>query len=258
MLGVITAATQETGATADGALTVEARLSTRQPSPGNLSASPHSLGKRSTSQLARRNWKLSTELAATVVEQTEEPPTHLLLYLNNQTFAGDIGRLLAAQVRRLLAATNHDHGLSGTDHVKILLVHELDADNGGCEFSCFFDTTPRDLVVDGVYRNLATGLAPGMHRATSLALIAKSMGAKKQGNRKGGGSVMQAFEADQKTLERAATRKKSLALAAVTAMVNSKAKGSNPFLSRRKSEDAAASVASDKKSEESETSASAV
>ena len=86
-------------------------------------------------------------------------------------------------------------------HPKILLVHELDDQSGGCEFSRFFDTTPRDLVVDGIYKTLATALAPGMHRAVSIALIAKAMGARNpsQWATKGkGGSVMQAIETDKK------------------------------------------------------------
>ena len=80
-------------------------------------------------------------------------------------------------------------------------MHELDDQSGGCEFSRFFDTTPRDLVVDGIYKTLATALAPGMHRAVSIALIAKAMGARNpsQWATKGkGGSVMQAIETDKK------------------------------------------------------------
>ena len=80
-------------------------------------------------------------------------------------------------------------------------MHELDDQSGGCEFSRFFDTTPRDLVVDGIYKTLATALAPGMHRAVSIALIAKAMGARNPSqwatNGKGG-SVMQAIETDKK------------------------------------------------------------
>ena len=135
-------------------------------------------------------------------EETEEPPTHLLLYLNDQTFVGDTGRHLAAAVRKLLADGHHDLGLSSTGHVKLLLVHELDEAKGGCEFSRFFDTTPRDLIINGVYKTLATGLAPGgitgEHRAVSIALIAKSMGARKQGKRRGAGSVMQSFETNKR------------------------------------------------------------
>ena len=150
------------------------------------------------------------ELAETHVEQTEDAPTHLLLYLNNQTFVGDVGRLLAAQVRKLLPAASHDLDvMRNTHHVKILLVHELDEAKGGCEFSNFFDTTPRDLIVDGIYKTLATGLAPGMHRAVSITLIAKSMGARKQSKRKGAGSVIQAIEADKKAAVMGMEKKKT-------------------------------------------------
>ena len=60
--------------------------------------------------------------------------------------------------------------MRNTHHVKILLVHELDEAKGGCEFSNFFDTTPRDLIVDGIYKTLATGLAPGMSHVKRMAL----------------------------------------------------------------------------------------
>ena len=124
-------------------------------------------------------------------ESTEPAPTHVLLYLNDRTFVGGRGRRLATTMRALL----HE------GHPKILLVHELDEACGGCEFSRFFDTTPRDLIVDGIYKTLATALAPGMHRAVSIALIARAMGARNAGRCDANskcGSVMQAFEADKK------------------------------------------------------------
>ena len=118
-------------------------------------------------------------------DKSEAAATHMLLYLNVRTFVGAEGKRLADTMREVL-----EEG-----RLKLLLVHELDEAAGGCEFGRFFDTTPRDLIVDGIYKTLATGLAPGMHRPVSIALIAKAMGAKKS---KKGGSIIQAFEADTK------------------------------------------------------------
>ena len=63
-------------------------------------------------------------------------------------------------------------------------------------------------------QSLATGLAPGMHRNVSMALIAKSLGARKDSRR--GGSVMQAVEADDKISSSVSTER-------------TERKGSTPF-----------------------------
>ena len=65
--------------------------------------------------------------------------------------------------------------------VPIVMCHENDPERGGCEFGRFFGTTPQDLIDDGLYRALAFAAYPGMeHRAASLALLAKALGAKPQ------------------------------------------------------------------------------
>ena len=59
----------------------------------------------------------------------------------------------------------------------IVMLHENDMRNSGCEFSRFFSTTPQDLIVDGLYKALALAYYPGHFRPVSLALVAKKLGA---------------------------------------------------------------------------------
>jgi hypothetical protein len=94
-------------------------------------------------------------------------PIHLLLYLNINTFCGDAGLQLASELQRTRAA-----GLP------IVMVHENDPQRGGCAFEKFFKTTPADLINSGLYTQLAYAAYPGDdHRAVSMALIAKALGA---------------------------------------------------------------------------------
>ena len=73
----------------------------------------------------------------------------MLLYLNEATFVGEEGELLAGEVRGALA--------SG---FPVLMVHENDQSVGGCEFAHFFVTTPQDLIADGLYNALAYAWYP--------------------------------------------------------------------------------------------------
>ena len=92
--------------------------------------------------------------------------THMVLYLNEQTFVSEAGEILAHELREARAA-----GLP------IEMLHECDPARGGCEFATFFNTTPEDLLVDGLFTKLATALHPGPHREVSFAQLAKSLGA---------------------------------------------------------------------------------
>jgi hypothetical protein len=80
--------------------------------------------------------------------------------------AGLRGQLLAHELR---TARKH--------HIQIVLVHEQDPERGGCAFDRFFETTPEDLVIDGLYKKIANACHTGPHRDVSLALIIKVMGA---------------------------------------------------------------------------------
>jgi hypothetical protein len=92
-----------------------------------------------------------------------------VLYLNNQTFVGKLGAVLAAEVARALECK-----------ASIVMLHENDRQKGGCEFSYFFNTTPRELITAGLYAPIALGLYPAPHRDVSLALVAQALGAGKK------------------------------------------------------------------------------
>jgi len=90
----------------------------------------------------------------------------MLLYLNKETFLHSVGDKLAHEVR--VAMSNNIH---------IVMVWENDPDRGGCQFSAFMQSTPEDLIRDGLYKKLAIScLAPPL-RTVSHALIAKGLGA---------------------------------------------------------------------------------
>eukprot|EP00964_Phaeocystis_antarctica_P104175 scaffold69313_cov66-Phaeocystis_antarctica.AAC.5 len=91
----------------------------------------------------------------------------MLLYLNKDTWV-EQGDVLERDVR---AARTLQAGL------KVVMVHENDKENGGCEFVDFFGTTPQELIDDGIYSDIATALHTPPHRAVSLALMAQALGA---------------------------------------------------------------------------------
>ena len=93
--------------------------------------------------------------------------THFLLYLNLRTFHNDEGTRLAEELRS-----------ARTMGMPVVMAHENDPERGGCEYARFFQTTPADLLEDGLYKTLAIATLPGeSHRAISMALIAKALGA---------------------------------------------------------------------------------
>jgi len=100
------------------------------------------------------------------LQQDNSNVTHMLLYLNQLTFIGEAGQALAHEVR-----------LSRSHGVEIILAHENDPDLRGCMFSRFFEASPNDLVQSDLYKKIAVALHPGPHRAVSLALLAKELGA---------------------------------------------------------------------------------
>ena len=93
----------------------------------------------------------------------------MLLYLNRSTWAGDGAAALAEQVRAARRV-----------RLPLVMAHENDAARGGCIFGHFFEVTPRDLIVDGLYNDIAVGCHSDPHRQVSLALLAKALGATKQ------------------------------------------------------------------------------
>ena len=91
---------------------------------------------------------------------------YFLLYLNKETWLGSTGSKLADQVRAARAAG-----------IRVVLAHECDPVLGGCEFSSFFQTTPQDLIIEGLYARIAVAFFTGQHRAVSLCLLAREIGA---------------------------------------------------------------------------------
>ena len=113
--------------------------------------------------------------------------THMLLYLNEDSFVSD--ERLAEQVKQ-----------AREDRLKIVMAHENDLDLGGCPFSKFFETTPQERLsrsdgypepplppalsfqrcrssspADSTYKDLANSCFPGRHRkarAPSLPQLA--------------------------------------------------------------------------------------
>ena len=86
--------------------------------------------------------------------------THMLLYLNQNTWLEDDGERLAEQVKQ-----------AREDKLKIVMVHENDPALGGCAFDRMFEVTPQELINDGLYRNLARSFFPGAYREAPLAII---------------------------------------------------------------------------------------
>jgi hypothetical protein len=113
--------------------------------------------------------------AATVIQRgmvglelSSSPPpsaSHFLLYLAHQTWVGEAGERLAEEVRNAMR-TNQS----------IVMLHENDMQNGGCEFDRFFSTTPQDIIANGLYKALAVAYYPGPFRPVSVKLVAKCLG----------------------------------------------------------------------------------
>ena len=91
-------------------------------------ASPANAGAR---ELAEELVTAFPGLAVSTAEEAGDA-THMLLYLNEDSFVSD--EWLAEQVKQ-----------AREDRLKIVMAHENDLDLGGCPFSRFFETTPQEL-----------------------------------------------------------------------------------------------------------------
>jgi hypothetical protein len=112
--------------------------------------------------LRRRSESNRGERLSVSNTQGSARPTHFLLYLNKLTFTN--GDALAQEVRAARAAD-----------VPITMIHEQDKARGGCVFDSFLETTPKDLIRDGLYHSLAIAFVSGdAHRLVSLKLFARS------------------------------------------------------------------------------------
>jgi len=117
---------------------------------------------------------VAAQLAHTATDQnmnsTSHPDgqiTHMMLYLNDKTFVGELGQVLVEEV-----TLAHDNG------IEVVLAHEADPDCGGCPFGRFFEITPEHLIHEyDIYKKIAVALYPDAHRQCSFALLAKEFGA---------------------------------------------------------------------------------
>jgi len=90
--------------------------------------------------------------------------TVMLLYLNRFTFTSRRSSKLVLEVQAARQAG-----------IKLILIHRKDS----CAFGWIMDTTPRDLIEDGIYKTVAIDLVPTskMHVRVSAALFAEALGA---------------------------------------------------------------------------------
>ena len=88
--------------------------------------------------------------------------THMLLYLNQNTWLEDDGERLAEQVKQ-----------AREDKLKIVMAHENDPALGGCQFSRFFEVTPQERMSQRDARPepplLPPTLSPQRRRSSSPA-----------------------------------------------------------------------------------------
>ena len=103
--------------------------------PCTLWASPANAGSLALADEIAAAFAPDRETAGLTICTTDDRPasaTHLLLYLNEDSFVSD--ERLAEQVKQ-----------ARQDRLKIVMAHENDLDLGGCPFSRFFETTPQEL-----------------------------------------------------------------------------------------------------------------
>jgi hypothetical protein len=110
-----------------------------------------------------------SHVVAPASKATSKRATRMLLLLNQSTFTGAGGKILAAEVR-----------LAMQNGIQIVMVHEVDPARDGCDFSRFFKTTPQDLIDAGLYKSLAIAAHREPYRPASLALLCKALGATKR------------------------------------------------------------------------------
>jgi hypothetical protein len=112
-----------------------------------------------------RGWDTTADLHNTY-KLPHVKATHFLLYLNQQTFVGEEGAKLAAEVRQALDSW-----------LPIVLVHEQDHKRRGCSLEQLHHNTPEDLLNQGLLKKPMVLCHPAPLREVSLTLIAKALGA---------------------------------------------------------------------------------
>jgi len=122
-------------------------------------ASPHNPGALAVAKDIAS--AMSGQIKVTSDPEMMTVATHLLLYLNDQTYLHAAGVKLSEELRRAREAGST---------IEVLMVHENDAERGGCEFRIFFDgRTPSDLKQNGIYdvKDPFTALCPSPSRISA-------------------------------------------------------------------------------------------
>jgi len=117
-----------------------------------------SLANPGAEDLANELAKSFAGLTVSTAEEADDA-THMLLYLNQETWSDE---RLAEQVKQ-----------AREDKLKIVMAHENDPEKGGCIFARFFETTPQELIADGLYRDIAHPCFPRAwphHEARALSV----------------------------------------------------------------------------------------
>ena len=70
---------------------------------------------------------------------------------------------MEAAVESYLDGASNDLGSLAHPPTQVM-VHENDPTKDGCPFSRFFQTTPMDLIADGLYKTIAVAMHTGPHR----------------------------------------------------------------------------------------------
>lgn len=97
--------------------------------------------------------------------------SHMMLYLNNRTWVDEEQR----------QALLEDIEMAWKQNLTFEIVHELDAERGGEPFDKLFvdGRTPKRMLDQNVYKKIAHAMHSRPHRAVSLALVAKALGAER-------------------------------------------------------------------------------
>ena len=138
-----------------------------------VSEGAHAVSSRMATRLRTRGTRAQPVGAASAAsaKPTSGAPkcpdgaTHFLLLLSAKTFVGADGEQLAMEVRAAREAG-----------VPLLMIHQNDAECDGCEFSHFFDVTPKDLILAGLYRPLAVPWYPEPHLKVCCAIATRTLG----------------------------------------------------------------------------------
>ena len=110
--------------------------------------------------------RITTHAPASPIDVEEaEPPTHWLLLLSRATFLSNT--VLEEELKVALKA----------DFLPVL-VHENDAQQGGCEFKEILEMAPDELKELRLFDPMAVPWHPGVHRAVNLRQLAVKLGAK--------------------------------------------------------------------------------